>query len=96
MISKLVNASVKLENPDFTVHVIFTESQSFLGVSTPEIKEKRPVKIHNHPHQLDWKLTRAMINLIGLEQGQNNLRSVLWNGNYTFGGRIYGYAWNWH
>ena len=69
-ISKLSNAQVKLENPDLTVHLIFTENESFLGVSPPKIKEKRPVKIHNHPHQLDWKLTRAMINLIGLEQGK--------------------------
>ena len=70
MISKHSNSKVKLDNPNFTVYVIFNENENFLGVSPPKRKEKRPKKIHNHPHQLDWKLTRAMINLTGLEQGR--------------------------
>ena len=69
-ISKLINTKVRLENPDFTVHVIITKEKNILGISPPKIKEKRPEKIHNHPHQLDWKLTRSMINLIRLEKGQ--------------------------
>ena len=69
-ISKLTNGKVRLDNPDFTVQVIVTEEEKILGISTPDIKEKRPKKIHNHPHQLDWKLTRVMINLIGLKKGQ--------------------------
>ena len=69
-ISKLTNAKVRLENPDFTIHTIITENESILGVSPPKRKEKRPKKIHDHPHQLDWKLTRAMINLIGLGKGK--------------------------
>ena len=69
-ITKLTNSKVKLENPDFTVHVIITENENILGVSPRKIKERRPKKKHNHPHQLDWKLTRAMINLIGLEKGK--------------------------
>ena len=69
-VTKLTNAKVRLENPDFTVYVIITEKENILGVSPPKRREKRPKKIHNHPHQLDWKLTRAMINLIELEKGQ--------------------------
>ena len=69
-ISNLTKGKVRLENPDFTVHVIVTEDEKILGISPPKIKEKRPRKIHIHPHQLDWKLTRAMINLIGLKKGQ--------------------------
>lgn len=69
-ISKLTNGKVRLKNPDFTVHVIITKKEKILGISPSKIKEKRPKKIHNHPHQLDWKLTRAMINLIGLKKGQ--------------------------
>ena len=69
-ITELTNSKVGLDNPDFTVHVIITENENILGVSPPKIKEGRPKKIHNHPHQLDWKLTRAMINLIGLEKGR--------------------------
>ena len=69
-ISGLTNSKVRLENPNFTVHAIITEKEKILGISPPKIKEKRPKKMHNHPHQLDWKLTRAMINLIGLKKGQ--------------------------
>ena len=69
-ITKLTNAKVRLKNPDFTVHVIITEKERILGVSPPKMKQNRPKKIHNHPHQLDWRLTRAMINLIGLEKDQ--------------------------
>ena len=68
-ITKLTNAKVRLGNPEFTVHVISTENENILGVSSPS-KKRRPKKIRSHPHQLDWRLTRAMINLIMLEKGK--------------------------
>ena len=43
-ISKLTNGKVRLENPDFTVHVIVTKKEKILGISPPKIKEKRPKK----------------------------------------------------
>ena len=70
MISKFTNAKVKLENPDITVYLIFTNEENFFGF-TEKIKErKRPKKIKKYPHELDWKLTRVMINLTGLKKGQ--------------------------
>ncbi len=69
MISKFSHARVKLEDPDITVYLIFTDKENFFGFSK-RIKENRPKKIKKHPHELDWKLTRVMINLIGLKKGE--------------------------
>jgi len=70
MISKFSHAKVELEDPDITIYLIFTDKENFFGFSK-RIKEKsRPKKIKNYPHELDWKLTRVMINLIGLKEGE--------------------------
>jgi len=69
MISKFSHAKVKLEDPDITVYLIFTDKENFFGFSK-RIKGNRPKKIKKHPHELDWKLTRVMINLIGLKKGE--------------------------
>ncbi len=69
MISKFSHAKVKLEDPDITVYLIFTDEENFFGFSKL-IKKNRPKKIKKHPHELDWKLTRVMINLIGLKKGE--------------------------
>jgi tRNA (guanine10-N2)-dimethyltransferase len=69
MISKFSHARVKLEDPDITVYLIFTDKENFFGFSK-RIKGNRPKKIKKHPHELDWKLTRVMINLIGLKKGE--------------------------
>ncbi len=42
----------------------------FFGFSEKNEDRKRPKKSKKYPHELDWKLTRAMINLIGLEEGE--------------------------
>jgi len=70
MISKFSHAKVELEDPDITVYLIFTDKESFFGFSKRVRKVNRPKKIKNHPHELDWKLTRVMINLIGLKEGE--------------------------
>ena len=70
MISKFSHAKVQLENPDIIVYLIFTDEENFFGFSK-RIKDKgRPTKTKNHPHELDWKLTRVMINLAGLKEGE--------------------------
>ncbi len=70
MISKFSHAKVELEDPDITIYLIFTDYENFFGFSK-RIKEKtRPKKIKNHPHELVCKLTRVMINLIGLKEGE--------------------------
>ena len=70
MISKLSQAKVNLENPDIIIYLIFTNQQNFFGFSKPEKILPRPKKIRKHPHELDWKLTRAMINLAGLQENE--------------------------
>ena len=70
MISKFSHAKVKLEDPDITVYLIFTDKESFFGFSKRVKEKNRPKKIRNYPHELDWKLTRVMINLIGLKEGE--------------------------
>ncbi len=70
MISKFSHAKVKLEDPDITIYLIFTDKENFFGFSKRTKEENRPKKIKNYPHELDWKLTRVMINLIGLKEGE--------------------------
>jgi tRNA (guanine10-N2)-dimethyltransferase len=70
MISKFSQAKVSLENPDITIYLIFTNRENFFGFSKRVEKQVRPKKIRKHPHELDWKLTRAMINLAGLREGE--------------------------
>ena len=70
MISKFSHAKVKLENPDITVYLIFTDEENFFGFSKRVNETNRPIKITKYPHELDWKLTRVMINLIGMKEGE--------------------------
>ncbi|MDH3764795.1 MAG: DNA methyltransferase [Nitrosopumilus sp.] len=70
MISKFSHAKVELEKSDIVVYLIFTDKENFFGFSKQTGGEKRPIKTKNHPHELDWKLTRVMINLIGLKEGE--------------------------
>ena len=70
MISKFSHAKVDLKNPDITVYLIFTNNENFFGFSKRVKNKIRPKKTKKHPHELDWKLTRLMINLIGLKKGE--------------------------
>ena len=70
MISKFSHAKVCLDNPDITIFLILSEKDNFFGFSKRLTHTKRPVKVKNHPHELDWKLTRAMINLAALKEGE--------------------------
>ncbi|MBI5860344.1 MAG: methyltransferase domain-containing protein [Nitrosarchaeum sp.] len=70
MITKFSKAQVSLENPDITIYLVFTEGGNFFGFSKRFEGEDRPKKIKKFPHELDWKLTRVMINLIGLKEGE--------------------------
>lgn len=65
LISKFSGATVSLKKPKVVIYLVFTESQSFFGFSKKS-KTHRLKKVISHPHQLDNKLTRAMINLCGL------------------------------
>lgn len=70
MISKFSQAEVSMDNPDIKVFLILSKKESFFGFAKKIKSPKRPKKIESHPHELDWKLTRAMINLAGLRKGE--------------------------
>ena len=70
MISKFSHVKVKLEDPDITVYLIFTDEENFFGFSKRMKGGERPKKIIKYPHELDWKLTRVMINLLGIKEGE--------------------------
>jgi len=70
MISKFSHVKVKMESPDITVYLIFTNKENFFGFSKMVKQKMRPKKTKTYPHELDWKLTRVMINLIGIKQGE--------------------------
>ena len=69
MISKFSQAKVSLDDPSLIIYLILTDSQGFFGFSTEFEKEKQLKKPKNHPHELDWKLSRVMINLAGFKEG---------------------------
>src|SRR3989304_2411760 len=48
---------------------LFLDDENFEVLKKVE-NQNRPKKIKKYPHELDWKLTRAMINLIGLKEGE--------------------------
>lgn len=70
MITKFSQVKVSLNSPDITIFLILSDKQSFFGFSKRVKPIKRPKKPKTHPHELDWKLTRAMINLAGLKEGE--------------------------
>ncbi len=70
VVSKHTNARVSLRNPDFVVYYIGVQDREFWGFSTSVQKHMRPKRVGAHPSQLDSKLTRAMINLCGLREGE--------------------------
>lgn len=70
MISKFSQSKVSLNDPDVVVYLIFTEDQAFFGFSPKFVKDERPKKVKGHPHELDWKLCRAMINLSGIKEDE--------------------------
>ena len=67
-IKQATGARVSLSNPALTVYLIFTDTQNYLGYSTKIQAQKRPKKAIKSPFELNWKLSRAMVNLSGLNE----------------------------
>jgi len=63
-------AKVSLSNPTLLVYLIITDTKKYLGYSDDILEPKRPRKPIKYPHELDWKLSRAMVNLSGLWEGK--------------------------
>ena len=67
-IKQTCKAKVSLSNPSLTVYLIFTDSQSYIGYTTKISEPKRPKKVIKSSSELHWKLSRAMVNLSGLNE----------------------------
>src|SRR5437867_3040858 len=64
------DSKVSLSNPDLTVYLIITDTKQYLGYSEINVGPKRPKKVIKRPHELDWKLSRCMVNLSRLKEGK--------------------------
>ncbi len=67
-IKQTSGAKVSLSNPSLTVYLIFTDSQSYIGYTTKISEPPRPKKVIKSSSELHWKLSRAMVNLSGLNE----------------------------
>jgi tRNA (guanine10-N2)-dimethyltransferase len=70
MVSTFCNAKVSLSDPDMIIYLIFTDKENFFGFSTRFEVPVRPKKITKFHHELDWKLTRVMINLARINEDE--------------------------
>jgi tRNA (guanine10-N2)-dimethyltransferase len=70
MVSTFCNAKVSLNDPDLVIYLIFTNDENFFGFSTRFAAPPRPKKVAKFHHELDWKLTRVMINLARINDGE--------------------------
>jgi len=70
MVVTFCNATVSLDSPDVVIYLIFTDEENFFGFSRGSAEPARPKKAVKFHHELDWKLTRAMINLAKIREGE--------------------------
>src|SRR6478736_7560057 len=70
ILAKKWNSKVSLSNPQVTVYLIITDSKNYLGCADSQVMPLHPKKLVKHPHEIDMKLARCMVNLSGLKEGQ--------------------------
>ncbi len=68
ILSKKWGSKVSLSNPHVIVYLIITDSEKYLGYADCQIPPNHPKKIIKHPHELDMKLARCIVNLSGLKE----------------------------
>ncbi|MDE1845131.1 MAG: RNA methyltransferase [Thaumarchaeota archaeon] len=69
ILAKRWGSKVSLSNPQVTIYLIITDSTKYLGYADSQIMPVHPKKIIKHPHELDMKLARCMVNLSQLKEG---------------------------
>lgn len=69
-VAKLFNLNVNLNDPDLIFFFIITDKHDFLGLTEKLPIQKRLLKPYVHPHQLDWKFCRLMLNLAQVKENQ--------------------------
>ena len=70
LLAKKWGSKVSLLNPQITVYLIITDSEKYLGYADSQITPNHPKKIIKHPHELDMKLARCMVNLSQIKEGK--------------------------
>lgn len=70
VLKKRWGSKVSLSNPSLIVYLIITDSAKYLGSSDLRMETKLPSKIIKHPHELDLKLSRCIVNLSQLKEGK--------------------------
>jgi tRNA (guanine10-N2)-dimethyltransferase len=69
ILAKRWSSKVSLSNPQVTVYLIITDSEKYLGYVDSQVMSVHPKKIIKHPHEIDIKLARCMVNLSQLKEG---------------------------
>ena len=70
VLKKRWGTKVSLVNPHVIVYLIITDSEQYIGFADYIIEPKMPIKIIKHPHELDLKLSRCIVNLSQLKEGK--------------------------
>lgn len=73
VLKKKWNTKVSLSNPDLIIYLIITDSKQYIGCADSKVEPKMPIKIIKHPHELDLKLSRCIVNLSQLKEGDTLL-----------------------
>jgi tRNA (guanine10-N2)-dimethyltransferase len=63
------NSNVSISDPSLIVYLIITDKAKYVGYANSTIAFKRPKKTIKYPTELDWKLSRCMVNLSQLKEG---------------------------
>lgn len=63
-------SQVSLSSPQITVYLIITDTNRYLGYADGVIYPEHPIKAVKHPHELDMKLGRCIVNLSHLSEGK--------------------------
>lgn len=70
VLKKRWGTKVSLTNPHVTIYLIITDSEQYVGCADFKLEPKMPIKIIKHPHELDLKLSRCIVNLSQLKEGK--------------------------
>lgn len=70
ILKKKWNSKVSLANPQLTVYVLVTDDRKYLGIADEIVGPVHPIKLVKHPHELDMKLGRCIVNLSSLKEGK--------------------------
>jgi tRNA (guanine10-N2)-dimethyltransferase len=70
VLKKIWGSQVSLSSPQITVYLIVTDTEKYLGYADSTIHPRHPTKAVKHPHELDMKLGRCIVNLSQQSEGR--------------------------